>query len=95
MTKQNVVVYVSEDCSQCDKVLSHLENWEVEYTEKNISQNKQFIQELQHQKVYGTPAVFVDDLKILGFQKNKLKQALGIDTGSTFYKGSKLHFKRQ
>ncbi|UFT99810.1 glutaredoxin family protein [Radiobacillus kanasensis] len=78
MTKQNVVVYVSNGCGECKKVINHLEDWGVPFIEKNINENKEYFRELQKNKVYGTPAVFKDDDIVLGFQERRLKQTLGI-----------------
>ncbi|QDP39140.1 glutaredoxin family protein [Radiobacillus deserti] len=78
MMKQNVVVYVSTGCDECNKVIHHLEDWGVPFIEKNINENKEYFRELQRNKVYGTPAVFTDDEVVLGFQERKLKQTLGI-----------------
>ncbi|WP_077624157.1 glutaredoxin family protein [Sediminibacillus massiliensis] len=91
MTRQSVVVYVSENCRQCDQLLSHLDKWEVDYIEKNVTNNKEHIKELQEHKVYGTPAVFIQDQKILGFQKSKIKKALGIEPVYSFYQQSGLY----
>lgn len=83
MADQQVIVYTSDDCSQCKKLIDKLDEWNVSYEEKNISRNNTFIKELQKNKVYGAPATFVGDDKILGFQEYKLKKALGIAPGYT------------
>lgn len=81
MTEQHVVVYTSDDCTQCKQLIDKLEEWDVSYEEKNVSRNNIFIKELQKRKVYGAPATFVGNNKILGFQEYKLKRALGIEAG--------------
>ncbi|WP_026571370.1 MULTISPECIES: glutaredoxin family protein [Sediminibacillus] len=94
MTKQNVVVYVSDNCTQCQELTAQLDRWEIEYTEKNISRHKAYIQEMQSHDIYGTPAVFIDDYKILGFQKQKLRNALMVKSGRSISR-EKYLFKKQ
>lgn len=84
MKYNNVVVYTSENCTQCEKILSFLDKWEVPYEEKNVSSDRSAFKALQEQKIYGTPAIMIDNRTILGFQKNKLKQELGLETESAF-----------
>lgn len=84
MTDQHVVVYTSDDCTQCRKLINKLNEWSVPYEEKNISRNHSFVKELQERKVYGAPAVFINERKILGFQEYKLKKELGLTEDYTF-----------
>ncbi|MFC0523717.1 glutaredoxin family protein [Pontibacillus salicampi] len=79
MTRQNVVVYTSDGCRHCSNVLEFLEESGVQYEEKNISRSKEYYQEMKQQGVYGAPATFIGDQKILGFQKRQLKKKLGVD----------------
>ncbi len=78
MGNSNVVVYTSRDCSYCEKVLDKLTEWDVEYEERNVSEDRSHFRELQSMSVYGTPATFINGEKILGYQERKLKQSLGI-----------------
>ncbi|WP_181350163.1 glutaredoxin family protein [Thalassobacillus sp. CUG 92003] len=77
---QPIVVYVSNNCSHCDKVVARLEEWELDYEVRNVSDNKTHFKELQQEKIYGTPATFIGDERILGYQEGKLKRTLGIMT---------------
>ncbi|MFQ3545153.1 glutaredoxin family protein [Halobacillus rhizosphaerae] len=92
MSDQMVVVYTSNDCSNCDKLISRLSEWEVNYQEKNISENRQYFKELQSKKVYGTPATFIDDEKILGYQERKLRRTLGIPYEERFLDTNSMNF---
>lgn len=78
MSDSKVVVYTSHDCVHCASVVTKLSEWDIDFEERNISDNREYIKELQKQKVYGTPATFVDDEKVLGFQEKKLRRVLGI-----------------
>ncbi|MBM7554381.1 glutaredoxin family protein [Thalassobacillus pellis] len=78
MTKHGVIVYVSNDCRHCEQVVNQLKEWEVDFVEKNVTNNRESFKELQRERVYGTPATFIGGRKVLGFQKRKLKRELGI-----------------
>ncbi|MCT2534947.1 glutaredoxin family protein [Aquibacillus koreensis] len=77
MNRHNVIVYTSNSCQECEKVLSCLDELGITYTEKNISEDHEYRKELQKEKVYATPAVFYGKQVILGYQKQKLIRALG------------------
>ncbi|WP_174615738.1 glutaredoxin family protein [Virgibacillus ihumii] len=86
MNEKNVIVYVSDDCSQCDKLLEHLNKLNVNYQTKNVTENHKYMEQLQEKGVFGTPVTFVDNQMILGLQKNKMNRMLGeSNQGSTFY----------
>ena len=78
MEDKEVVVYISDDSRKCDQLLSELDNMGINYETKNVTKNKNYMEELQNKGVYGTPATFIDNDKspILGPQKNKIIQAL-------------------
>ncbi|MCP3029252.1 glutaredoxin family protein [Halobacillus sp. A5] len=92
MNQQRVVVYTSDHCTHCKQVLSKLEEWEIDFKEKNISQDRAYFKELQQQKIYGTPATFIDDEKVLGYQERGLKRALGIQDAGRFQSADTIHF---
>ncbi|MDL4840143.1 glutaredoxin family protein [Aquibacillus rhizosphaerae] len=83
MKKQEVVVYVSNNCDDCEKVLTFLDRLGVQFQLKNVTDNQDYMRDLQKQKIYATPVVFIDDLSILGFQEERIMQVLGL--GSTSY----------
>ncbi|KGX87843.1 glutaredoxin family protein [Pontibacillus marinus] len=92
MSKPNVVVYTSDGCHYCERVLNHLNEWDIDYTEKNISQNDAYYKEMRENRVYGTPVTFIDGEKLLGFQKRKFKKLLGIDEVSTYIRQRNLSY---
>lgn len=85
MNGQHVMIYTSDNCSDCKKVIEKMENWGVDYTAKNVSDNKSYLTELQNKGIYGTPATFVDDYPVLGYQENKLKDVLGLGDSEISY----------
>ncbi|WP_100012775.1 glutaredoxin family protein [Lentibacillus sediminis] len=78
--KKTVTIYTGNDNEQCIALLEQMDEWEIPYKEKNITDNEEYKKELQDQGIYGTPATFIEGYRqaILGFQKNKLEQSLGL-----------------
>ena len=79
MTQQNITVYISDNCEQSNKLLAFLNSLGVQYTKRNITRNKSGLRELQTNNIYSTPVTKVNDIWILGFQVNKLKDNIAIE----------------
>jgi glutaredoxin len=92
MSNAKVVVYTSQNCAQCDQVLAKLSEWDVNFEERNVSENREHFKELQSKRIYGTPATFIDGEKILGFQERKLKRTLGISYEERFFDKDAMNF---
>ncbi|MFZ3578903.1 glutaredoxin family protein [Virgibacillus sp. DJP39] len=76
MSNRNVVVYTSDNCGESEKLVKKMNEWEINYREKNVSVNRDHLKELQSKGIYGTPVTFIDGSLVLGFQENKLKHDL-------------------
>lgn len=72
----NIIVYVSEECPICDRVVSQLKKWEVSFDVKNVTKNKEAMSEMQRQGLYGTPVTVHKRFKkqVLGFNKVDLRR---------------------
>ncbi|WP_173917773.1 glutaredoxin family protein [Halobacillus sp. Marseille-Q1614] len=92
MSQHKVIVYTSNQCSQCEKVIKKLSEWNIDFEERNISDDRTYFKELQSQNVYGTPATFINDEKVLGYQERKLKRTLGIQDTGRFHQLNHLNF---
>lgn len=77
MCENNVIVYISNNCSHCDKLVAHLNQWNIKYQTKNVTEDHENMEQLQERGVFGTPATLVEDEMILGFHINKIKHVLG------------------
>ncbi|TFJ92072.1 glutaredoxin family protein [Lentibacillus salicampi] len=78
MNEQEVIVYTSENSLQCEKLLEQLNQSDINYSERNVTKHRKYLDELQEEGIFGTPATFVDKKVVLGTQINKIKHALGI-----------------
>lgn len=76
--EQQVVVYTSAGCPYCVKVKEQLKAWNIPFTEKNTSENREYFEELRSRKLFGTPVTFVGDRFVMGFQPEKLRNLLGL-----------------
>jgi len=81
---KEVIIYVSDNSTECRRLINQLNDWNIIYHTKNISEDKEHLHQLQENGIFSTPATFVGDTAILGFQKNKLKQTLGLDNQSYY-----------
>jgi glutaredoxin len=94
MDKKSILIYVSDNCEKSDALLTHMKKWNVNYETRNISRNKEYLEELQSKGVFGTPATFIEGEQqpVLGFQKNEIKHILGLSsrgfTDGYFSKGN-------
>lgn len=78
MSNLEIIVYSSTGCPYCEKVKTFLKDYGFSYEERNVSTNKEYFDQLQEKKVFGTPATYINGKLALGFQEKKLKTLLGI-----------------
>lgn len=76
MEDRAVKVYVSNNCTESNKLIHFLHELDVDCEVKNITDNKDYLKELQEQHIYATPVVMINEHTILGFQKRKLEHEL-------------------
>ncbi|QHS24107.1 glutaredoxin family protein [Virgibacillus sp. MSP4-1] len=77
MTQKEVLLYTSDNCDQGRKIKQLLNDWNIPFQEKNISENRSYLKELQADKVYATPATYINGERVLGYQKEKLARLIG------------------
>ncbi|TMN22554.1 glutaredoxin family protein [Lentibacillus cibarius] len=78
MIGQRVVVYINDNSPDCKKLLNELNYWQIGYETRNVSKNRRYMEYLQENGIFGTPATIVNDQMILGSQINKIKRELGM-----------------
>ena len=62
----------------CDQETEFLSQSGVKFTEKNIAENDEFLQELNGLGSQSTPTTVIDDEIIVGFTRTALKKKLGL-----------------
>lgn len=80
MNNEDVVVYVSDESTYCNKVIHLMDEHDISYKVKNVSKDKEYMRELQRNGIYGTPALFIkgQEQSILGYQRNRILNALNV-----------------
>lgn len=74
----NVVVYTSSTCPYCNMIKDFLDEKNVEYSEKNISEDATARQELMQKGHMGVPVTVIGDQEVVGFDQAKLVEILGL-----------------
>lgn len=76
---KKVVIYSTPTCHFCKMTKEFLKENNIEYTDYNVAEDKDKRQEMiEKSGQMGVPVVFVDDDMLIGFDKEKLSNALGI-----------------
>lgn len=80
MDNQEIVIYISNGSTYCNKVIRLMDKHHVSYKVKNVTQNHKYMREMQEFGIYGTPALFIkgQEQPILGYQKKRILKALNI-----------------
>lgn len=73
---KKVVVYSSNTCPYCTLAINYLEERGIEYTEKNVQEDKEARKELMDMGHMGVPVVVIGDEEIVGFDKDKIDELL-------------------
>ncbi len=79
MSEIEITVYSSDDCDESIQIIDYLNELSVDYNEKNVTTNREFLTELQARDVYSAPAVIINNQVVLGFQKDKIRRLIQKD----------------
>ena len=76
---KKVVIYSTPTCHFCKMTKEFFKENNIEYTDYNVAEDSEKRQEMiEKSGQMGVPVVFVDDDMLIGFDKEKLSNALGI-----------------
>ncbi len=73
-----VTVYSSNTCPYCVSAKDYLNENGIEFEEKNIQTDATARQELMQMGHMGVPVILIDDEEIVGFDKPRIDNALGL-----------------
>ena len=73
-----IVVYSGVRCPDCELVKHYLNEQGIAFTDKNIHKDRASRQELMAMGFKSIPVTIVDGQAIQGFDRDRLKQALGL-----------------
>lgn len=78
MTEKDVVLYTQPGCAECAQEKKWLSARGVAFTEKNVREDEQALQELMELGSQGIPTAVVDGEVVMGFDPGKLGEKLGV-----------------
>lgn len=74
-----IVVYTQQHCSSCKQVEKFLEEEGFSFALRDVGEDASALDEIASRGYMSTPIIRVGDTWIAGFNKKKLKQALGAE----------------
>jgi glutaredoxin 3 len=75
---KKVILYSRSGCPHCDDIKEFLSEHKVEYEEKDVMNDPEARNDLIKMGANGVPVLKVDDNVIVGFDEEKIKEALGL-----------------
>ena len=72
-----VTIYTSPSCGYCKMLKQYLDQENVDYEEKDVSDPKIAEEAVERSGQMGVPITFVDDQMLIGFKKDEFDKALG------------------
>lgn len=75
----NVIIYSTPTCGFCNMAKSYFDENNIGYEEKDVAADQQSREEMVNKtNQMGVPVIDVDGEIVIGFDKDKLSQLLGI-----------------
>ncbi len=78
MEAKQVIVYTQPGCGPCAAEKEFLNNNGVEFEERDIRANPEYLRELMELGAQATPTTLVDEEVIMGFDRAKLSDLLDL-----------------
>ena len=79
MNPKNVIIYTTPTCHFCHMAKDFFKEKNIAYIEHDVASNLEKRKEMMERSgQLGVPVIFVGDQMIIGFNKPKVVQALGI-----------------
>lgn len=73
---KRIIIYTSNSCAVCKGAKSWFDENGYEYEERNIDTHPTHAQFLIENGYRGVPVIVIDDIKLLGFNRDKIKEIL-------------------
>ena len=73
-------LYTTPSCGYCRQAKEYLRKMGISVNEKDITKDQKYMQEFERRvgAHSGVPVIFLKGTKIIGFDKNKIDNSLGI-----------------
>jgi len=73
---KKITVYSSTSCPHCIALKAYLKSGGIEFEDKDVQENMAFKKELIDKGYRGVPVVIIDDIEVVGFDREKLDNIL-------------------
>ncbi|OIP23476.1 NrdH-redoxin [bacterium CG_4_10_14_0_2_um_filter_33_32] len=79
VNQHNVKVFSTPTCPWCIKVKEYLDEKQISHEDIDVSSDKKAAMEMvDKSKQMGVPQIWIDDEVVVGFDKEKINQLLGL-----------------
>jgi len=75
---KTVIVYTQPGWTFCGRAKEFLRQHGIPFEERDVTQNEAYYDELERLNVYSTPAILVDGEVVVGFNRKRLTELLGL-----------------
>ncbi len=72
----SITLYTTTGCPLCERYRDLLTEKSKPFTEKNTTENPDYLDELEERDIFVVPTVIVDDKAVAGFRPNSLLELL-------------------
>ena len=81
MNDHEIILYTQPGWHFCGLEKAWLSNEGIEFSERNIAEDPSALEELQELNVFSTPVTLIDGELVVGFDKKKIMDLLGMGEG--------------
>jgi thioredoxin reductase (NADPH) len=75
---EKVIIYTSTGCGYCAQLKRWLDEHQVAYEERNVTENPAYFDELHARGIFTSPVAIIGDTPVVGYRPNKMKELLGV-----------------
>lgn len=77
-SQARVIIFTSSSCPWCNRVKQYLREKKFRFREVNVERDPEGARELRRRNIVGVPVVLINNRPIVGFDKAKIDELLGI-----------------
>jgi glutaredoxin-like YruB-family protein len=73
-----ITIYTSSTCPHCQSAKKYFLSKGYKFDDKNVQENREYRKELLDKGYRGVPIIIIDEVEIVGFDKEKIDQLLKV-----------------
>ena len=73
-----ITIYTNTGCESCHEAKEFLNEHNIQYTEYDISKDKEAKKSIMKKGYMSVPLIMIDDKVIIGFNKKEISELLGL-----------------